>query len=173
MGAYKCSHTLATLAHLQPEKYHVGAHLSEPRQTYIGAQMYGPSSDVWLESIHPRMNHTSEFWCMDNTSDVCMNHTSVHPYIRVSIHRRYCPYIGALMFEHAFQRMATFIWSFGKWRNFEWNFFNLVGDMEVEIRLLNYNLLTCFIKLIFSFLSYFLALFLSYLSVLWLFPLNF
>ena len=32
--------------------------------------------------------------CMDNTSDVWMNHTSVHPYIIGFTHTSECPYIG-------------------------------------------------------------------------------
>ena len=46
---------------------HIGAHWRVPRQPYIGALMYGPSSDVdvWIGSSIHRSVHTSEFRCIN------------------------------------------------------------------------------------------------------------
>ena len=111
---------------------HVGAHRSVPRQPYFGALMYGPSSD---ERTIPRMHGWTIHWNSDvnkrggvrnsnkypdsfrndpkkhffslptygPSSDVWFIHTSEDG-----------PYIGGPIFEHAFQRMATFIRSRNK-----------------------------------------------------------
>ena len=69
----------------------------------IEAPMYGPSSDVSLESIHQRMIHSSE----DGQAIHWFIHTSECPYIGGIVHTSEDgPYIGASMFEHAF-RMKT------------------------------------------------------------------
>ena len=66
-GAYKRSHS-RRIGNLK--NIYVGAHQRASRQTYIEAQMYRQSSNVWLESIHLRMVHTSEHQCLNMHSDV-------------------------------------------------------------------------------------------------------
>ena len=68
---------------------HIGTHKRVPRQPYIGALMYGPSSDVW--TIPPLyghsdvwMNrctevvHTSELPCSNMHSDICAKFIRSH-----------------------------------------------------------------------------------------------
>ena len=88
LGSNKLCHTLA---HRQPEK-HPHWHPWE----CTPATIHG-SFDVWLESLHQRMVHTSERgWSIHRW----MNHTSEDG-----------PYIGAPMFVHPFRRMGKIICS--------------------------------------------------------------